>query len=238
MDFWDSYEKPKANKKTKHASKQLASGVNTKTNNTETANISINISLPKLSINKKVGKFFKDSRNRVKDLFLFTKSKLTKKVINISLVAVIVFSLVMIGVQLFSGNNSTEAVSATKDATKGQNKPDFKLIYPAGKAKETSYDANKKVASFNDELEGTKLTISQQSLPANFRYDPNAEVEKLAKQINANTKLDVAGLSAFMGQSIKGPQTVVFAKNGLLIFVKSETTVETRNWNDYVSSFN
>lgn len=236
MDFWDSYEKPKAKKKTKQATKQLANGVNTKQNNPETASISINISLPKLSINKKVGKFFKHSITRLKGLYLFAKSKLTKKVLNISLVAVIIFSLGMIAIQVFSSKQSE--VTATVDGASAQNRPDFKLIYPGGSKKDTSYDANKKVASFNDELEGTKLTISQQSLPANFRYDPNAEVEKLAKQINANTKLDVAGLSAFMGQSIKGPQTVVFAKNGLLIFVKSETTVETRNWNDYVSSFN
>ena len=46
MDFWDSYEKPKAKKKTKQATKQLANGVNTKQNNPETASISINISLP------------------------------------------------------------------------------------------------------------------------------------------------------------------------------------------------
>ncbi len=236
MDFWDSYDKPKAQKKTKPATKQVVKPVNTKQNKPETASISINISLPKLSINKKVGKFFKELITRVQVLFLFAKSKLTKKVLNISLVAVIIFSLGMIAIQAFSSKQSE--VTATVDGASAQNKPDFKLIYPGGSKKDTSYDANKKVASFNDQMGEAQLTISQQSLPVNFRYDPNGEVEKLAKQINANTKLGVEGVSAFMGQSIKGPQTVVFSKNGLLIFIKSEKMVDTKKWNDYVSSFN
>ena len=130
MDFWDSYDKPKAQKKTKPATKQVVKPVNTKQNKPETASISINISLPKLSINKKVGKFFKELITRVQVLFLFAKSKLTKKVLNISLVAVIIFSLGMIAIQAFSSKQSE--VTATVDGASAQNNPDFKLVYNGG----------------------------------------------------------------------------------------------------------
>lgn len=236
MDFWDSYNKPKAQKKTKPATKQVTKTVNTKQNNPQTANISINISLPQLSILKKLNNTTKLLIKKANGLFSFLRTLITRKVLNISLIAVIVFSLSMIAVQLISSNKSQEV--AAVDGASAQSKPDFKLVYPAGSKKDTSYDANKKVASFNDQIGDTQVTISQQSLPVNFRYDPNGEVEKLAKQINANTKLGAEGVSAFMGQSIKGPQTVVFSKNGLLIFIKSEKMVDTKNWNDYVSSLN
>lgn len=116
-------------------------------------------------------------------------------------------------------------------------KPDFATVYAAGPAAtELRYDETKKVASYNDTLTGVPITISQQPLPSGFKTDPSGEVAKLATQINANEKISTVDTVAYSGLSIKGPQTVVFVKNDLLIFIIAQKKIETLDWIKYIES--
>jgi len=117
-------------------------------------------------------------------------------------------------------------------------KPDFDTVYPAGTTNATAikYDPTKKVASYKDTINGTEITISEQPLPTGFAGDVAAKVANLAEQISATEKISATDTTAYAGLSAKGPQTVVFAKNDLLIFIIATEKIETLDWIRYIDS--
>lgn len=161
-----------------------------------------------------------------------------KKLLNIALVSiVIVSSFFLVKALVFNDDAKNNPSTVQGVVSKKKEKPDFNTYYPdEAKVKEMSYDVTKKVASYPDKIDTTTVTVSQQKLPDSFRANPVVELEKLAKQINANTKLETATINAFMGQSVKGPQTVVLVKNETLIFIKSDEQVAISDWNKYLDS--
>jgi hypothetical protein len=162
----------------------------------------------------------------------------SKKILNFSLVAVIlVSSSLLVKTILVDSKSNSNSDEVKGIESKKKEKPDFVIYYPSDtKSKEMSYDANKKVASFPDQIETIPITVSQQKLPDPFKANPVVELEKLAKQINANTKLETTSTNAFMGQSVRGPQTVVFVKDQTLVFIKSDSQVAISSWNKYLDS--
>lgn len=122
----------------------------------------------------------------------------------------------------------------------GTNVPDFKTILPNGKTEETSsgklgYDPERKVASFTDTIDLVDVTVSQQPLPEAFKTDPQGELKKLAEQISANEEIKNSSPNAYLGTSAKGPQTVVFVKNNLLIFIHSSRSIDKPGWAEYIT---
>ena len=203
--------------------------------------ININISLPS---SHSLRGLFRTTSSFFHSLFSRTAKFISniipsKKVMNITLFAVIALSSLMLAKTVLidsKSNNNSDEVKGIE--AKKNEKPDFAIYYPTNeKTKEMSYDANKKVASYPDQIDTIPITISQQKLPDTFKANPIVELEKLAKQINANTKLEaVGGVNAFMGQSVRGPQTVVFVKDQTLIFIKSDSQVAISAWNNYLDT--
>jgi|GEM_PF-3475312 len=118
-------------------------------------------------------------------------------------------------------------------------KPDFATIKPTtteNQATALKYDTEKKLASYNDVLGDVAITVSQQPLPEGFKADPTISVENLAKQMNATDKISASDTTAFAGVSIKGPQTVIFTKNDLLIFIIADKKIDVLTWSKYIES--
>ena len=118
-------------------------------------------------------------------------------------------------------------------------KPDFSTLKPTtteNQATALKYDTERKLASYNDVLNNIPITVSQQPLPAGFKASPTTSVENLAKQMNANDKISASDTTAFAGVSIKGPQTVVFTKNDLLIFIIADKKIDVLTWSKYIES--
>jgi hypothetical protein len=59
---------------------------------------------------------------------------------------------------------------------------------------------------------------------------------EMARAYNANTKLDADGVRVYLGSSAKGPQSVLFTKNGVLILMKSWATIPDADWITYIKS--
>ncbi len=118
--------------------------------------------------------------------------------------------------------------------------PEFDAILPDGKKEETEsgkigYDPAKRVASFTDTIGNVPITISQQPLPANFKDNPDEELKKLAENFSANEVIMESNPKAYLGTSVKGPQTVVFHKKGVLVFIQSASQVEKTDWAAYIT---
>lgn len=179
--------------------------------------------------------------------------KLSKAHRRYSLAAVAVLILVAFGVFSYKalGGGDREAAaqqpspanntSSTKAAaTKG---PQFDAVLPAGKTIEdlggwvrVSPADKDPVFAYVDSSNGVQLNVSQQVLPENLRTSTDQAVEKLAQGFAANEKIVVDGMTAYLGTSIHGPQSVIFVKNGLLILIKSSGKLTHEQWAGYISS--
>ncbi len=125
------------------------------------------------------------------------------------------------------------------------NRPGFQTVLPDGKPisklggwQRVSPPKNEPVFAFSDTVDGVPVTVSQQPLPDSFKSNLNSQVAELAKKFNATTELEASDTTVYVGTSSKGPQSVIVAKNGLLILIKSQKVVSDVAWADYVRSLN
>lgn len=89
---------------------------------------------------------------------------------------------------------------------------------------------------YMDTIGDVLINVSQQQLPANFKDSPDSKTAELAKGYNATQTFDAADTKVYIGTSAKGPQSVIFTKNDLLILIKSQGAVETDAWVSYIKS--
>lgn len=137
------------------------------------------------------------------------------------------------------GSDSPQAVAATNIA----GKPDYPTVLPQGKsidslggwARVSPADKNP-VFAYADTIAGTPINVSQQPLPKEFKQNPADAVERLAKAYQATVKVTAGSITAYVGTSAKGPQSVIFTTNDLLILIKSSAKIDTAKWGEYISS--
>lgn len=114
--------------------------------------------------------------------------------------------------------------------------PSQKSIHDLGGWQRISPPNKEPVFAYADTVEGVRLNVSQQRLPDTFKGDIAGNMAELAKNFQATTRLDVGGTVVYIGTSAKGPQSALFTKNNLLIFIKSEKTISDAAWSTYISS--
>lgn len=90
--------------------------------------------------------------------------------------------------------------------------------------------------SFSDTIDGVKVTVTQQALPDRFAGDVAENVRQVAASYNATTNFEVEATTVYIGTSSKGPQSVIFAKDELLILAVSEDEISTASWQRYISA--
>lgn len=129
-----------------------------------------------------------------------------------------------------------------KKAT-GPTQPTHKTVTPDGVSVNTyggwhrvSPETAEPVYAYDDILKGVVISVSQQPLPPNFKKDPAASVAEFAKQNSYTTKLKVGTVTAYLGTNAKGPQSVIFAKDDLLILIKSQDKISNKAWVRYIKS--
>lgn len=117
--------------------------------------------------------------------------------------------------------------------------PESKSITQLGGWKRVSPPDSEPVYAYSDKIGDTSISVSQQPLPESFKKDGiDSEVADLAKKFNATTTFDADTTTAYIGTSAKGPQSVIFTKNSLLILIKSQAKIDEPSWIRYVKSLN
>jgi hypothetical protein len=113
--------------------------------------------------------------------------------------------------------------------------PDFEAMVPNDKKDiERKYDPKHKVVTFKDQLAGTEIVVSEQKLPETFKLDPQGSLETFAKKINATTPIEAGDTKGFAGKSVNGPQTIVFQKDGRMVFIYSPKELTKEVLADYI----
>lgn len=186
--------------------------------------VSIHISVPKfkkLSLPKKLPKLPKN---------------LTYKQVGIgagSLAIVLVIGVVALNSRNYGKNSGEKGVLSASNQ-----QANFATLTPGdgSKASDKRYNPDRKIVSFTDTIGGVDITISQQQLPDDFKDNPQDKVKKLAESFSATKVLSTANPTAYQGTSIKGPQTVIFTKNGLLVFIQSTKQIDDHDWAEYITN--
>lgn len=168
--------------------------------------------------------------------------KVSKKLMFLAGGAVVVLALGITAYSLLGGHK--EAKPAAGGVLNAQNQqPDYRTVLPAGKSIEdlggwarVSPPDKAPVFAYVDTIGGVQINVSEQPLPEAFKKDTDSEVNKLAEQFGASQKFVVDGTTVHKGTSAKGPQSVIFAKDGLLLLVRASTELTEEQWAAYISA--
>lgn len=126
----------------------------------------------------------------------------------------------------------------------GSNQPNFTPLLPKGESINT-LDGWQKLTSpdgdvfyaFVDTISGVTVNVSQQQLPGKFKNNLDNSMVAMARAENLNTRLEAAnGVKIYLGVSAKGPQSVMFTKNDVLVSMKSWATISDADWITYINS--
>ena len=90
--------------------------------------------------------------------------------------------------------------------------------------------------AYTDTVDTVSITVSEQPLPVSFKSDVSTKVAEVAKNFNATTKLEAKNTDFYIGTSASGPQSVIFAKNDVLILIKSQKKIDDEKWGVYIDS--
>lgn len=131
----------------------------------------------------------------------------------------------------------------SSQAEVGNTKPNFSALLPKTKTIEQLGGWEKLTTPggdvfyvFVDNVGGVDVNVSQQNLPGKFKGNLSNSMTELARAYNANNKIDVDGTKVFIGTSAKGPQSVLFAKDNVLVLMKSWANISDSDWIAYIRS--
>ncbi len=117
-------------------------------------------------------------------------------------------------------------------------KPDFTVLSPGNSSTtktQERFDPSRKVASFQDQLKGSLVIVSQQQLPEKTVSDPQF-LSKMAEGMYLKQRIETNKSTAYIGTSVeKGMQTVAFVYDRLLVLIKSDKTHADKDWVDYIN---
>jgi hypothetical protein len=227
----------------------------------ETVEVNIKLSVPKLKwikindLSKKAASIKELAHKKIKNLLSLTKLPRSSKFYNKKTMAMAVLTLVVSGVfviraldnkptensgQSFTEENKLNQPNASTQAMEEPvtNDPEFPIVLPPGIPRDKiAYNPDRKFAKYDDQIGGVPLTVSQQQMPDNFRDDPRAGAQSIAKSLGADTELRYANNEvAYYFEGESGTQTAVFTKNNLLIFIRTAGLVQKDKLSQYIAS--
>lgn len=121
--------------------------------------------------------------------------------------------------------------------------PDYDTVLPEGKTIQqyggwtrVSPPNRDPVFAYADKIGAIPINVSQQPLPKDFADQPDQQIQQFAAGYAANKKLNVDGVTAYIGTSAKGPQSVIIVKGELLILIKASAVIPDTEWEKYIQS--
>jgi hypothetical protein len=139
-----------------------------------------------------------------------------------------------------SGVLSETSEEGTADLPKNQT-PEFSPLLPSGMTAEdlggfTRISPPNAAAAYTfiDRIGEVPVRVTQQELPEVFKPDTEGKLKEYAERFNAKQQLVIDGISAYIGTSEKGPQSVLFIKNDLLVLIASEQEILEAGWVQYI----
>ena len=216
--------------------------------NQNNAKLSMSILLKKLRL--KALKYFIAIKNVTQKLInkLAKITNLTRKEMSVIIIATII-AIVLLFIFFPKPKETAQTTASVNDKssskagvlTKGT--PTYKTLLPSGKTiKElggwtrVSPSNVAPAYAYVDKIGNVPINVSQQQLPEEFKDDNSDQIETLASDFKATEKITVGNTTVYIGTSAKGPQSIIFNKDNLLILIKSSVQISSDKWAEYINS--
>lgn len=175
------------------------------------------------------------------------RKRLILVVIVVAVVGVVGYTVVTTITRTITKQQKAAEITQSKNYTGATlQTPDYATILPEGKTIESlggwtrvSPSNRNPVFAFVDTIDGKPINVSQQPLPPELKDEQgnqdNTQIVQLAQGYNANDKVIAGQTTIYIGTSAKGPQSVIFGKNNLLVLIKSSVALTDDRWAAYVN---
>lgn len=137
-----------------------------------------------------------------------------------------------------SGNTTAGGASSNKLP---QETPEFDILMPGNKPYErfnivrVSPGSDNPAYTYIDSIDSVDVKVSQQKLPKQFEYNPELELERVAKDFQATDIIQIDESKVYHGlDDATKTQTVIFIKDGLLVFIISPEKLSDDTWAGYI----
>lgn len=131
--------------------------------------------------------------------------------------------------------------SSSQPAALPKETPPFPALLPIGKSANDlggwtriSPTNNDATYAYVDHIGSTQINVSQQVLPKSFRDNIDDSIRTLAESFDARETIRAGDITVYIGTSVKGPQSIIFTKNNLLILIKSSGKIAEPLWQNYI----
>lgn len=121
-----------------------------------------------------------------------------------------------------------------------EEKPAFSILYPQGRSSSdmktvrVSPGGNAAAYAYVDTIENAQLKITQQELPERLQKDSDVELEKIAKDFQATSIIQVDESKIYHGYNEKTRvQSLIFIKKERLIFIAASEKLSDESWASY-----
>lgn len=164
----------------------------------------------------------------------------------------VVVLLVLGGIKMAMGDSGSDDGNKDNNGTLGaqvssgelpEEKPSFSILYPPGKSAEdtktarVSPNGSAPAYAYTDTLENISLKITQQELPERLQKDADVELEKIAKDFQATSVIQVDENKIYHGYNEKTHvQSLIFIKNKRLVFIAASEKLSDDSWAAYFLS--
>ncbi len=129
------------------------------------------------------------------------------------------------------------AVLGTQTGSGGT--PDFTTVKPAANPVQISFDAERRIAVFQDTVSGVAITITEQPYPDTLKKTDNG-LEALAKSLNDYESYHSFGTQSkgmiHVANLKSGKQTLIFTVGDVMVFVNSSQEIAEEQWAAYLES--
>lgn len=165
----------------------------------------------------------------------FLQNHKLSRVTIISLISLVLIGGVAVRVLQKDNDGKSDVLSDTNNQS-----PDFTTLAPTDQSglKDVRVDSQRDVVTFQDELAGGIITVSQQPMPADVSKSADG-VAKLALSLSDKSTIDQISTDKgviYIARAETGRQTVVFGFSELLIFITANHTIDNQSWADYINN--
>ena len=163
---------------------------------------------------------------------------MSKKVVAVFVVVL----LTGVGIKALTGSSNSSNDSGTLGAKVTSSnlpteKPKYNLLFPQGKNEKDykvvriSPDGNAPAYAYVDVVNGVQVKITQQELPDQLKTDVDLGLEKVAKDFQATSIIQVDDKKIYHGYNEKSHvQSLIFVKNSRLIFIAAPEKIDDSIW--------
>lgn len=176
---------------------------------------------------------------------LIRRAKPSKKTFIILSAALVLVLIIVTMWQLFAPNQYRlpifgKEATTPEEASLPKETPSYTTLTPNGmtadKWTRISPESSAPAYSYADTVDETRIIVTQQQLPKGVQSGDDAELARIAASFSATDKHTEGDTVFYLGSAGGSTQHLIASKDGLLILIRAEQSLDEEIWVEYLAS--